>query len=90
MLGSLAECTPVRYWFSRRTGLCAGDSGVRASGLCRSWLGDCVVEIDGVGFEYVGVVGCGRVYVLVDLAGIERCVVVVTDSEGNDVGGWRL
>ena len=49
-----------------------------------------MVEVDGFGFKYVGVVGCGGVYVLVDLAGIERCVVVVTNGEGNDVGGWRL
>ncbi len=49
-----------------------------------------MVEVDGVGLEYVGVVGCGGVYVLVDLAGIGRCVVVVADGKENDVGSWRL
>ncbi len=49
-----------------------------------------MVEVDGVGLEYVGVVGCGGVYVFVDLAGIERCVVVVANGEGNDVVGWGL
>ena len=36
-IGSLAEWTPVRYWFSMRTGMCAGNNGVRAKGLCMSW-----------------------------------------------------
>ena len=52
--------------------------------------GSWVVEVDGVGLKYVGAVGCGRIYVLVDLAGIERCIVVVADGKGHDVGSWQL
>ena len=39
-VGSLAECTNVRYRFSMRTGMCAGDRRVRAKGLCTSWRGE--------------------------------------------------
>jgi hypothetical protein len=49
-----------------------------------------VVEADKVGLKYVGAVSCGRIDVLVDPAGIERCVVVVADGEGIDVGSWWL
>ena len=49
-----------------------------------------MVDVDGVGLKYVGVVICGGVYVLVDPGSIERCVVLVANGEGNDVGGWRL
>ena len=49
-----------------------------------------MVEVDRVGLKYVDAVGCGRIYFLVDLAGIKRCVTVVADGEGNDVGSWWL
>ena len=49
-----------------------------------------MVEVDGVGLNDVGAVCCSGVDVLVDLAGIQRCVVVVADGKGNDVGSWWL
>ena len=45
-----------------------------------------MVAVDGVSLKDVGVVCCSGVDILVDLAGIKRCVVVVADGEGNDVG----
>ena len=49
-----------------------------------------MVEVDRVGLKYVGAVGCGGIDVLVDLAGIEWCVMVVANGEGNDVGSLWL
>ena len=49
-----------------------------------------MVEVDRVSLKDVDAVGCSWVDVLVDLTGIERCVVVVADGEGNDVGSWWL
>ena len=49
-----------------------------------------MVEVDRVCFEDIGAVGCGGVYVLFDLAGIERSVVVVADGDGDGVGGRWL
>ncbi len=40
-----------------------------------------MVELNGVSFEDVDAVGCGRVDVLVDLTGVEWCVVVVANGE---------
>ena len=49
-----------------------------------------MVEVDRVGLKDVDAVGCSWVDVLVDLAGIERCVVVVADGDGDGVGGRWL
>ena len=49
-----------------------------------------MVEEDRVCFEDIGAVGCGGVYVLFDLAGIEWCVVVVADGDGDGIGGRCL
>ena len=49
-----------------------------------------VVEVDGIGLKDVDAVSCNWVDVLVDLAGIERCVVEDADGEGNDLGSWWL
>jgi hypothetical protein len=45
-----------------------------------------VVEVDRVDIKDVGAICCSGLDVLVDLAGIKRCVVVVAGGEGNDVG----
>ncbi len=49
-----------------------------------------VVEVDGVGLEDIGAVGCRGVDVFVGFAGVERCVVVIADGEGDGVGSRRL
>ena len=49
-----------------------------------------MVEVDRVGLKDVDAVGCSWVDVLVDLVGIERCVVVVADGDGDGVGGRWL
>jgi hypothetical protein len=49
-----------------------------------------MVEVDGVGLEDVAAVGCRGVDVFVDFAGVERCVVVIADGEGDGVGSRRL
>ena len=49
-----------------------------------------MVEVNGVGLENVGAAGRSRVNVLVDLPGVEWCVVVFTDGEGDCVGGRWL
>ena len=49
-----------------------------------------VVEVDGVGVDYVGRGCCSRIDIFVELAGIEWGVVVVADCEGGGVGGSRL
>ena len=49
-----------------------------------------MVEVDGVGLEDVAAVGCRGVDVSVDFAGVERCVVVIADGEGDDVGSRKL
>ena len=49
-----------------------------------------MVEVNGVGLKNVGAAGRSRVDVLVDLPGVEWCVVVVADGEGDCVGGWWL
>jgi hypothetical protein len=48
-----------------------------------------MVEVDGFGLEDVVAVGCHGVDVFVDFAVVERCVVVIADGEGDDVGGRR-
>ena len=49
-----------------------------------------MVKVDRVCFEDIDAVGCGGVYVLVDLAGIEWRVMVVADGNGDGVGGRWL
>ena len=49
-----------------------------------------MVEVDRVCFEDIGAIVCGGVYVLVDLTGIEWCVMVVADGDGDCVGGRWL
>jgi hypothetical protein len=49
-----------------------------------------MVEVDGVGLQNVAAIGCSGVDVFVDLAGVKRCVVVVADGEGNDIGSRWL
>ena len=49
-----------------------------------------MVEVNGISLEDVGAVGCCRIDVLVDFAGVEWCVVVVAYGEGNGVGSWWL
>ena len=45
-----------------------------------------MVEVDGVSLEDCGAVGCSWVDILVDLPGVERCVVKVAYGEGDGVG----
>ncbi len=49
-----------------------------------------MVEVDGVNLENVAAVGCHGVDFFVNFAGVERCVVVVADGEGDGVGSRRL
>ena len=49
-----------------------------------------MVEVDGVCLKDCGAVGSGGVDILVDLPGVERCVVKVANSEGDDGGIWWL
>ena len=49
-----------------------------------------MVEVDAVDLKDVGAVCWSGVDVLVDLAGIKRCVVVFADGEGDDVRCWWL
>ena len=49
-----------------------------------------MVEVDGVSLQNFGAIGCSGVDVFVNLAGVKRCVVVVADGEGDDVGGRWL
>ena len=49
-----------------------------------------VVEVDRVSIQDVGAVGRSRVNILVDLSGVERCVMIVADGDGYGVGGRRL
>ena len=49
-----------------------------------------VVKVDRVGVQDIGAVGCRRVDSLIDLSGIERCVVVIADCDGYGVVGWWL
>ena len=49
-----------------------------------------MVEVDGVGVDYVGVGRCRGLDVLVELAGVEGGVIVTADGEGDGVGGSRL
>ena len=49
-----------------------------------------MVEVDGVGVDYVGRGCCGRIDIFVELAGIEWGVVVVTEGEGDCVSRWLL
>ena len=49
-----------------------------------------MVEVDGVGFEDVDAISCRGVDVFVDFAGVERCVVVIADGEGDDVDSRKL
>jgi hypothetical protein len=49
-----------------------------------------MVEVNGVGFEDVATVGCRGEDVLFEFTGVERCVVVIADGEGDDVGSRRL
>ncbi len=49
-----------------------------------------MVEVDGVGVNNDVAVGCHGVDVFVDLTGVEEGVMVVADSEGDDVSGRRL
>ena len=88
--GSFAEYTPVRYWFSMSTGLCAGDRGGENEWALEVLTRRRVVEVDGVSVDDVVAVGCRGVDVLVDFAGVEGGVMVVADGEGDDVRGRRL
>ena len=45
-----------------------------------------MAEVDGVSLEDCGAVGCSWVDVLVDLPGVERCVVEIAYGEGDGVG----
>ena len=45
-----------------------------------------MVEVYGVGLENVVAVGCCGVEVFVDFSGVERCVMVIADGEGDGVG----
>ncbi len=49
-----------------------------------------VVEVNRVRIQDVGAVGRSRVNFLVNLSGVERCVMVVADGDGYGVGGRRL
>ena len=49
-----------------------------------------MVEVDRVSLEDVGRVGCCWVNILVDLAGVERRVVVTADGEGYGIGRMWL
>ena len=49
-----------------------------------------MVEVDGVGVDYVGAGCCSRINILVELAGVEGGVIVIADCEGDGVGGSRL
>ena len=49
-----------------------------------------MVEVDGFGLENVAAIGCRGVDICVDLAGVKRCVVVIADGEGDDVGSRGL
>ncbi len=49
-----------------------------------------VVEVDRVGLKDVDAVGSSGIDVIVDFAGIERCVVVIADGKGDGVGCWWL
>ena len=49
-----------------------------------------MVEAYGVGLENVVAVGCRGVDIFVDFAGVERCVVVIADGEGDGVGSRKL
>ena len=49
-----------------------------------------VVEVDGVGIEYVIAICCRGVDVLVEFAGVEGGVVVTADGEGEGVESGRL
>ena len=49
-----------------------------------------MVEVDGVGVDYVGGGCCSRIDILVELAGVEGGVIVVANCEGDGVGGSRL
>ena len=49
-----------------------------------------MVEVDGVGVDYVGGGCCSRIDILVELAGVEGGVIVTADGEGDGVGGSRL
>ncbi len=45
-----------------------------------------MVDVDEVGLQNIVAVGCRGVEVVVELAGVERCVVVISNGDGNDVG----
>jgi hypothetical protein len=49
-----------------------------------------VVEVNGVGVDYVGAGCCSGIDILVELAGVEGGVIVTADGEGDGVGGSRL
>ena len=49
-----------------------------------------MVEVDGVGLQNVVAIGSREVDVFVNLAGVKRCLVVMADGEGNDVGSSWL
>ncbi len=49
-----------------------------------------MVEVDGFGLANVATIVCRGVDVFVDLAGVKRCVVVIADGEGYDVGSRGL
>ena len=49
-----------------------------------------MIEVDRVGLEDNVSVSCCGVDVLVDFAGVERCVVVIADGERDYVGSRML
>ncbi len=49
-----------------------------------------MVEVDGVGIEYVVAIRCRGVDVLVEFAGVEGAVVVTADGKRDGVGSGRL
>ncbi len=73
-----------KYW-----AVCRGQGG-EGEGALHVQTGRGMVEVDRVCFEDIGAVGCGGVYVLVNLAGIEWRVMVVADGDRDGVGGRWL
>ena len=49
-----------------------------------------MVDVDGVGVEYVSAICCRGVDVHVEFAGVEGGVVVVADGEADGVRGRRM
>jgi hypothetical protein len=45
-----------------------------------------MVEVYGVGLENAVAVGCCGVDICANFAGVERCVMVIADGEGDGVG----